>query len=85
REIDTQIKSLEDSIAREVQKNKAELDDFRKRSTQVLLDSLRTDYVQAKDREDKIRKAYNEQYNLAQGQNVGAVQIRLLEQNIETN
>ncbi|MER3632338.1 MAG: hypothetical protein C4325_09380 [Blastocatellia bacterium] len=85
REIDTQIKSLEDSIAREVQKNKAELDDFRKRSMQVLLDSLRTDYQQAKDREDKIRKAYNEQYNLAQGQNVGAVQIRLLEQNIETN
>ena len=85
REIDTQISSLEGSIANEVEKNRLELDDFRKRSTQVLLDSLRTDFQQSKDREDKIRASYNEQYNLAQGQNTGAVQIKLLEQNIETN
>lgn len=85
REIDTQIRSLENSIAAEVEKNRKELDDFRKRSSQVLLDTLRTDYQQAKDREDKVRSAYNEQYDLAQGQNTGAVQIKLLEQNIETN
>ncbi len=85
REIDTQISSLEGSIANEVEKNRLELDDFRKRSTQVLLDSLRTDFQQSKDREDKVRASYNEQYNLAQGQNTGAVQIKLLEQNIETN
>lgn len=84
-EIDTQIKSLEGSIAREVQRNKDELNDFRARSTQVLLDSLKTDYQQAKEREDKIRTAYDAQYSLAQGQNTGEVQIRLLEQNIETN
>lgn len=85
KEIDKQISSLEDSLAIEVAKNSRELDDFRLRSTQVLLDTLRTDYQQAKDREDKIRSAYNEQYDLAQGQNTGAVQIKLLEQNIETN
>lgn len=85
KEIDTQVKSLEDSIAKEVEKNRNELEDFRKRSSQVLLDTLRTEYQQAKDREDKVRASYNEQYNLAQGQNTGAVQIKLLEQNIETN
>jgi succinoglycan biosynthesis transport protein ExoP len=84
-EIDSQIKSLEDSIAKEVQKNRDELNDFRNRSIQVLLDSLKTEYQQARDREDKVRGAYNEQYNLAQGQNTGEVQIKLLEQNIETN
>lgn len=85
RELDTQIQSLEDSIAREVQKNKDELQDFRNRSNQVLLDSLRTEFQQTKEREDKIRVSYNQQYDLAQGQNIGAVQIKLLEQNIETN
>jgi capsular exopolysaccharide synthesis family protein len=85
REVETQINSLEGSITNEIDKNRRELDDFRKRSTQVLLDTLKTDYQQSKEREDKIRAAYNEQYQLAQGQNTGAVQIKLLEQNIETN
>lgn len=85
KEIDAQIASLERSIAGEVENNRRELDDFRKRSSQVLLDTLRTDYQQTKDREGKVRSAYDEQYNLAQGQNTGAVQIKLLEQNIETN
>lgn len=84
-EIDTQVKSLEESIANEVRNNRTELDDFRRRSTQVLLDTLKTEFQQASDRESKIRSAYNEQYDLAQGQNTGAVQIKLLEQNIETN
>lgn len=85
KEIDTQIKSLEESISKEVDKNRVELQDFRNRSNQVLLDTLRTEYQQTKEREDKIRSSYNEQYDLAQGQNTGAVQIKLLEQNIETN
>lgn len=84
-EIDTQISSLENSIRNEVEKNRKELEEFRKRSSQVLLDTLRTEYQQAKEREDKVRAAYNQQYDLAQGQNTGAVQIKLLEQNIETN
>ncbi len=85
KEVDSQISSLEGSIADEADKNRRELDDFRKRSTQVLLDTLRTDFQQAKGREDKIRVAYNEQYSLAQGQDTGSVQIKLLDQNIETN
>lgn len=85
KELDTQIQSLEGSIAKEVEKNRIELQDFRDRSNQVLLDTLKTEYLQAKEREDKIRSSYDEQYNLAQGQNTGAVQIKLLEQNIETN
>ena len=85
REVETQIKSLEESIAKEVEKNRTELEEFRRRSSQVLLDTLKTEYQQARDREEKIRAAYNEQYDLAQGQNTGAVQIKLLEQNIETN
>ncbi|MDI1240610.1 MAG: polysaccharide biosynthesis tyrosine autokinase [bacterium] len=85
KEVDTQINSLEGSINDEAAKNRRELDEFRLRSAQVLLDTLRTEYQQTKEREDKIRVSYNEQYSLAQGQNTGAVQIRLIEQNIETN
>jgi succinoglycan biosynthesis transport protein ExoP len=84
-EVDTQIKSLEESIGREVDRNREELKSFRDRSTQVMLDSLKTEYQQAREREDKIRRSYNEQFNLAQTQNVGGVQLKLLEQNIETN
>lgn len=85
REKNSQIKVLEDFITNEDSRYRRELDDFRTRSTQVLLATLRTEFQQAKDREAKVRGAYNEQYNLAQTQNAGAVQIRLLEQNIETN
>lgn len=85
RELDSQIKVLEDALNTQVDRDRRELEDFIKRSTQVLLDTLRTEYQQAKDREDKVRGSYNEQYNLAQGQNTGAVQIKLLEQNIQTN
>lgn len=84
-EIDTQVKSLQDSLQSEIARNRKELSDYRQRSTQVLVDGLKTEYLQAKDREDKVRASYNEQYSLAQGQNTGEVQIRLLEQNIETN
>jgi capsular exopolysaccharide synthesis family protein len=46
---------------------------------------MRTAYLQARDQESKIRSAYDVQYNDAQGQNSGAVMIKLLEQTIETN
>lgn len=85
REIDRQIKSLEDSISTAVNKNNEDLTDFRSRTTKAFLENLRTRYLQSKSEEDKIRSAFNAQYNQAQGQNTGAVTIRLLEQNIETN
>jgi capsular exopolysaccharide synthesis family protein len=41
--------------------------------------------LQAKSEEDKIRAAYDAQYNEAQVQNTGGVRLKLLEQTIETN
>jgi capsular exopolysaccharide synthesis family protein len=51
----------------------------------TILSNLQTKYIQAKQQEDKIRASFNEQYSKAQGQNEGAVLLKLLEQNIETN
>lgn len=84
-EIDRQIQSLEDSVTKAVEKNNRELAEFRENTTDSILKNLRTKYLQAKSEEDKIRAAFNTQYAEAQGQNTGAVMLRLLEQNIETN
>lgn len=84
-EIDTQIRSLEDSLAKVVEDNTQKVQNLRDRTAKLLVDNLRTKYVQAKAEEDKIRGAYDEQYNEAQVQNVGGVRLRLLEQTIETN
>lgn len=85
KEIDVQIKSLEDSIDKAVAKFRGDLDAFRQRATSSGLENLRTKYLQAKDKEDKIRADFNKQYDVAQGQNQGAVNLRLLQQNIDTN
>lgn len=85
REIDVQIESLEKSLAREVARNTEDINTFVQRASNTILTNLQTKYVQAKQQEDKIRSAFNEQYNVAQGQNQGAVLLKLLEQNIETN
>jgi capsular exopolysaccharide synthesis family protein len=85
KEVDTQIKSLEDSLAKAVEKNDDDLQDYRNRSSANLVENLRTRYQQAKDAEDKIRAAFDAQYNEAQGQNQGAVMLKLLEQKIDTN
>ncbi|MBC7900404.1 MAG: polysaccharide biosynthesis tyrosine autokinase [Saprospiraceae bacterium] len=85
REVDTQIASLEDSVSRAVDKNNKDLQGYRDRTSKVLVDNLRTQYLRAKEQEDKVRSAFDAQYNEAQGQNTGAVLLKLLEQNIETN
>lgn len=85
REIDTQIESLNSSLDRLVEKNNQDLENYRSRASKVLVDNLRTRYIQARDQEAKIRSAFDVQYNEAQGQNVGGVQLKLLEQNIDTN
>lgn len=85
KEIETQIESLEQSIERAAAVSNDELGEFRVRTAKVLLDNLRTEFLQNKDRESKIRAAYDQVYNEAQGQNTGAVLLKLLEQNIETN
>ena len=85
KEIDTQIRSLESSIESAAAGARKELGEFRERTSKVLLDNLKTEFLQAKDREDKIRLTYDQVYNEAQAQNSGAALLKLLEQNIETN
>ena len=83
-EVTTQINSLEESVAKTVDNNKKDLETYRARATKTLLDNLRTRYIQAQQQEQQILSAYNEQFNQAQGQERAAVEIKLLEQDIET-
>jgi len=85
RELDAKIDTFKAAIKQQKDKSQSELEKYRNRSAQVILDNLRTKYTQAKQQEDKIRSSFNEEYNQAQGQNQSAISIRLLEQNIETN
>ncbi len=85
KEIDTQISALDESINKVVEKNNQELQNYRNKTASELVANLETKYRQAKQQEDKIRAAFDVQYNQAQGQNEGAVMLRLLEQNIQTN
>jgi succinoglycan biosynthesis transport protein ExoP len=85
KEVDKQIDSLESSLQQEVDRNTKELNDFVDRSSKTILTNLQTKYEQAKQQEDKVRASFNEQYNVAQGQNEGAVLLKLLDQNIDTN
>ena len=84
REYDRQIKTLEDEIVKATEENKAELTGFRGRTEKVLLTNAKTEYLKAKSQEDKIKAAYEQQYDEAQGQNQSGVAIRLLQQEIET-
>ncbi len=84
-EINRQIDSLNTSLEKVQAKNREELEQFRSRSSTVLVQTLRTELTKTKETEDKIRASYDQKYNEAQGQNIGAVRLRLLEQNIETN
>ena len=85
KEIDRQIDSLQSSLERQVDKNAQEIKDFVDRSAKTILTNLQTKYQQAKDQEDKIRASFDQQYNVAQSQNEGAVLLKLLEQKIDTN
>lgn len=85
REIDAQIKSYEDSIDQAVAKFNKDLGSYRQRIKTDMLQNLRTKYLQAKSQEDKIRVDFDKQYGEAQGQNQSAVNIKLLQQNIDTN
>ncbi|MGQ0541878.1 MAG: polysaccharide biosynthesis tyrosine autokinase [Blastocatellia bacterium] len=85
KEKNRQIDSLEKSLERALAKNREELSEFRNRSSIVLIERARTNFGKTKEREDKIRSAYNAAFNEAQSQNSGGVLLKLLEQNIETN
>lgn len=84
-EIDSQIASLENSLKTVVDKNAREIQDFRERVAQNLINNLQTKYGRTKSKEDKIRSAFDQQKAEAEQQNAGAVTLKLLEQNIEAN
>ena len=84
REYDRQIKSLKDDIAKVTEQNQKDLEEFRIKKSQDILNTLKTNYIKAKAQEDSIKSAFNEQYNQAQGQNQSGVSLRLLQQDIET-
>ena len=84
-EIDVQIESYQDSLKAAEANSQKDLEAFRQRTTRMLLENLRTKYLQAKDKEEKIRVDFDKQYAEAQGQNQSAVNIRLYKQNIDTN
>jgi polysaccharide biosynthesis transport protein len=85
KEVDTQIASLENSLNNAVQKASEDIRQFRERTSKNLIEVLETRYRRAMEKENKIRAAFNVQFNEAQGQNAGAVMLKLLQQNIETN
>lgn len=84
-EIDAKIQSYENDIDKTVAKFQTARDGYVERTSKGLLENHRTKYLQAQDKENKIRVAFNKQYNEAQGQNDSAVNIKLLQQNIDTN
>ena len=84
KEVDTQIATLQNEIKKAANTNQAELESFRTRTAQDILNNLKTKYITAQAKEDSIRAAYNTQYNEAQGQNQSGVSLRLLQQEIET-
>lgn len=84
KEYDRQIETLQNEIVKATGKNQTDLDNFRKRTNQVILDNLRANYLKAKSQEDSIKVDFNAQYNQAQGQNQSGVALRLLQQDIET-
>jgi polysaccharide biosynthesis transport protein len=85
KEVDRQIESLQTSINQVVAKNRSEVEEYRKKATNDVLNTLQTNFDKARDKESKIRGSFEAQYAQAQGENSGAVTIKLLEQNLESN
>src|SRR6185436_19738413 len=85
KEIDVKIEVLESNVKNMKEKFQKGLEDYRSRVGQTLLTNLRTKYLQAKQAEDKIRNEFDKKYGEAQGQSQAAINIKLLEQNIDTN
>jgi polysaccharide biosynthesis transport protein len=85
KEIEAQIDSYQTDLDKAVGTFKRDLDRYREDTVGRLMTNLRTKYLQAKKQEDEIRAAFNTQYAEAQSQNQGAVSLRLLQQNLESN
>ena len=74
KEIDQQIDVLQKHLA-----------DTRARGAATLLKNLETKYRQAADREEALRKSFNQQKGETVTQNEAAINYRILQQEIETN
>src|SRR3989440_5901988 len=74
KEIDQQIGVLQKHLA-----------DTRARGAGTLLKNLETKYRQAADREEALRKSFNQQKGETVTQNEAAINYRILQQEIETN
>lgn len=84
KEIDTKINALVEGLKKATQNNQEDLDAFRKRAAEVIVNNLKTEYTKAKAQEDSLRASFNAQKNEAQGQNESGVALRILQQDIET-
>lgn len=84
-EINRKIEALRKTIELAQERNRKDLEEYRGRTAKEILTNLQTKYEQAKAQEDKIRKSFDEQYKRAEGENRAAIDIRLLEQSLETN
>lgn len=85
KEVDRQIESQQRSLENAIAKNNAEIEEYKKKAATDLLNTLQINFDKARDKEGRIRDAFDEQYARAQGQNSGAVTIKLLQQNLEAN
>jgi len=74
KELDQQIDVLQKHLA-----------ETRSRGTATLLKNLETKYRQAQEREDALRKSFNQQKGETVTQNEAAINYRILQQEIETN
>lgn len=83
-ELDEQIKTLDEETKKLSGENTEDLQEFRARTAKNLVNDLRTKYLKAQSQEDKIRSAFDEQYNQAQSQNQSGVILSLKKQDIET-
>jgi len=84
-DIDAQIKALDDTITATLDKNRRGLAEYRGRAAKTLKEKLRAEYETHLGQEQKIRADFTKQYAEAQTQNLGAVNLKLLQQKIDTN
>jgi len=84
-EIDRKVSGFNRTLAEAVEQNNRETATIRSRSVGLIIKGLETRYLQAKAQEEKARAAFARVYDEAQAEKSAAINIRLLEQNIETN
>ena len=85
KEIDERISSLEAAIKINRAAAKEDIETYRKRAKEVIANVFLADFDKAKNQEARLKAEYERQYNLAQGQNSAAINLRILEDRLKTN